>query len=232
MTVDEVRSAFRRSELQDRERLVLDIVRSNAPPSCRLLDVGCYVGHFLEHLRRCRPDMRLTGVDASMDHLAASRVVFDLDAAVSQTSVYQLAFADEAFDCVTFQEVIEHLDRPVDAVREINRVLRPGGLLVLSTPNANGGAWRLILSSLKSRLTGGPGYHAAGNAIYFESSPWNRHIFAWTPTTLNTLLLVNGFEYVAHRFFTENALERLLPQIAAGMVFITRKAGRSPVTLV
>ena len=46
-----------------------------------------------------------------------------------------LPFADATFDVVACVEGIEHLERPVDALREFRRVLRPGGTLVLTTPN-------------------------------------------------------------------------------------------------
>jgi SAM-dependent methyltransferase len=46
-----------------------------------------------------------------------------------------LPFTDAAFDAVACVEGIEHLERPVDALREFHRVLRPGGTLVLTTPN-------------------------------------------------------------------------------------------------
>lgn len=47
----------------------------------------------------------------------------------------RLPFADASFDYVACVEGIEHLERPVDALREMRRVLRPGGRLVLTTPN-------------------------------------------------------------------------------------------------
>lgn len=51
-------------------------------------------------------------------------------------SVPPIDFPDESFDCVISFQVIEHIRRDVDFVREVSRVLRKGGLFVVSTPNA------------------------------------------------------------------------------------------------
>lgn len=49
----------------------------------------------------------------------------------------RLPFADESFDFVVLQEVIEHLENPAHVVREFNRVLKPGGRWILTTPNSS-----------------------------------------------------------------------------------------------
>ena len=53
-----------------------------------------------------------------------------------QMVVPPLDFADESFDYVVSFQVIEHIEKDVDFVREVNRVLRPGGKFIVSTPNA------------------------------------------------------------------------------------------------
>ena len=52
------------------------------------------------------------------------------------TTVPPLPFGDASFDCVISFQVIEHIERDAEFVREIHRVLRPGGRFVVSTPNA------------------------------------------------------------------------------------------------
>ncbi len=61
-----------------------------------------------------------------------------------------LPFEDGAFDAVACVEGIEHLERPVDALREFRRVLKPGGTLVLTTPNVLhlGSRGRMLLTGL------------------------------------------------------------------------------------
>lgn len=64
-----------------------------------------------------------------------------------------LPFADGSFDSVVSAEGIEHLERPFDFVREVRRILRPGGLFVLSTPNISAlrSRWRYFLTGFHNK---------------------------------------------------------------------------------
>jgi hypothetical protein len=64
--------------------------------------------------------------------------------------------------------------------------------------------------------------------IFFENVEWNRHICAWTPITLNTLLVSNGFEYVNHSFYCSS----FIPEMGEGLAFLVRKRKAAPTTLV
>lgn len=55
----------------------------------------------------------------------------------------KISFEDNYFDCVVMLEVIEHLNNTETSFREIKRVLKPEGLLLISTPNHNSVLWRL-----------------------------------------------------------------------------------------
>ena len=68
--------------------------------------------------------------------------------------------------------------------------------------------------------------------IFFENIEWNRHICAWTPITLNTLLISNGFEYVDHSFYCSSLMQRLFPEMGEGLAFLVRKRKAAPTTLV
>lgn len=59
-------------------------------------------------------------------------------------SVYQLPFPDASFDCVICAEVIEHIPREGEPIRELVRVIAPGGRLILSTPNYGTSVWPTI----------------------------------------------------------------------------------------
>jgi SAM-dependent methyltransferase len=221
------------ADLTERERVALDMANV-ASPRGKLLDVGCYVGRFVKAVTMQYPGVEVWGVDADRDNVDIGRMLLpELAARLERRSVYDLEFASGSFDCVTLQEVLEHVYRPIDAVREINRVLRPGGYLVVTTPNANAAPWRLPFvharRSLRRRL-GKP--RRMGNQLFYANMVWAPHVYAWTPVVLNTLFLTNGFEYVEHRFWGHSRWQKLLPDMSDGMAFLVRKVASPPQTMV
>lgn len=69
-------------------------------------------------------------------HAPAPELLRHPNVSFRQAVVPPLGFADESFDCVISFQVIEHIRHDAEFVREIHRVLRPGGRLILTTPNA------------------------------------------------------------------------------------------------
>jgi SAM-dependent methyltransferase len=104
----------------------------------RLLDVGCGTGHHMRVLARRGFDVAgVDGSQAMLDHARASNPGAELHLA----DVDRLPFADAIFDYALCVEVLRYLRDPRPCVREIARVLRPGGVgLVTATPllNLNG----------------------------------------------------------------------------------------------
>lgn len=99
-----------------------------------LLDAGMGPGRLLEEL--ARRGWAVSGLDISerMVELAAARMPHARGRLV-RGSVTELPFGDASFDAVSASGVIEYVDDPELAIRELVRVLRPGGLAVLSNPN-------------------------------------------------------------------------------------------------
>ena len=91
----------------------------------RLLDVGCGTGHQLA--RWTASGYEVAGVDGSEAMLAEARQN-NPDVELRQTDVQQLPFPDASFDRVTSIEVLRYLPDPTASIREMARVLRPGGV--------------------------------------------------------------------------------------------------------
>lgn len=108
-------------------RATLD--RVALPAGARLLDAGCGSGRTLDELLRYGD---VSGVDVSPDAVRCSRDRGHRDVRVAR--IEQLDFADGAFDVVTCMDVIEHTPDDVRSLRELRRVTRPGGVVVLTVP--------------------------------------------------------------------------------------------------
>jgi len=130
-------SEYQQGSLSHIKQVQLDLLRLH--PGLRLLDVGFGRGEFL---RRCAErGAMITGIDSSEAALEIGRATLRdwPEADLRRADCRQLPFDSNAFDCVYSGDVIEHqsLMDGVTMLREMHRVLRPGGLLLLHTsPNA------------------------------------------------------------------------------------------------
>ncbi len=142
----------------------------------RILDIGCGEGITLERLRRRFPDRHILGLDLLAENVAICK---NHGLPIVQGDVYDLAFADGAFDCCLFMEVIEHLARPERALAEIHRVLKTGGLLLIVFPNDL--MWVLArLATLKIK-----------EAFYDPG-----HVRQWSPRSIRDEVVEHGFEII------------------------------------
>jgi SAM-dependent methyltransferase len=95
----------------------------------RILDVGCGTGHHLTWLRDRGFDV--AGVDGSAEMLAHARSA-NPGVELHQADVEHLPFPDGSFDAVLCVEVLRYLSDPGPCLREAARVLRPGGVLLVT----------------------------------------------------------------------------------------------------
>ena len=101
-----------------------------------ILDIGCGGGRTVRSLAAIATDGKVCGIDHSADSVAVARKVnSDLIAAgrvdIQQSSVSRLPFPDSTFDLVTAVETHYYWPDPVNDLREILRVLKPGGSLAI-----------------------------------------------------------------------------------------------------
>ncbi len=135
----------------------------------RLLDVGCGNGDFLAAMRDL--GWSVSGIDFDREAVAVAREKLGLDVRVAD--LHAASFPDDSFDAVTLHHVLEHLEDPVGALRECARVLKPGGRLVVVTPNGQALGRRLF------------------QALWFPLDP-PRHIHLFSVKTLVWVALTAG----------------------------------------
>lgn len=229
----EIRQLFAAEHAPDR------MVRALAHIEGRtVLDIGCYGGTFVRRALDEDPSLDVIGTDYDAESVRIARAAHpEIADRFSVASVYALERDDASVDCVVLQEVIEHLEGAGAAVKEINRVLRTGGALIVTTPTPY--YWRdaldFVRAELRNRLRPAP---RLSTAMFEASTEWNRHIHCWTPSTLLTLLEVNGFAYDHHEYSADagNRWERLLfrafPFVGPVVVLKVRKVSDAPTRVV
>jgi SAM-dependent methyltransferase len=179
------------------ERLLPRIERYAAPG--RLLDVGCAYGYTLEVARE--RGWEVAGIEpaARVAEAAARRLGVRVD-----PDLIGARLLAGSFDAVTLWDVIEHLPDPRAALLEVARLLRPGGICSLATPDAG---------SLAARVLG---------ARWEERMKMPEHIFFFHRNSLAALLKECGFEpldwtTVGKRMSVEETLTRLVPAAPAAV---------------
>ena len=146
----------------------------------RLLDVGCGEGFFLFNASKAGYTGK--GVEISQDAAAYARKEFSLDVEAKPLEGTQLP--KNYFDVVTMWQVLEHVPYPLMVLKEVHRILKPEGLLVVSTPNIEG-----LLAKI------------------FRRRWWNirrLHINQFTTKTLMNILKNAGFKNISSVSYKES----------------------------
>lgn len=110
-------------------------------PGWRVLDAGCGPGTITLGLARAVAPGRVTGIDIEGSQFAEARDRANrerLSVEFREASVYDLPFQDRYFDAVFSHALLGHLSAPETALRELRRVLKPGGLIGVRAADMGG----------------------------------------------------------------------------------------------
>lgn len=105
-----------------------------------LLDIGCAQGFFL--FSASQAGYTTKGIEISQDAAEYARREFGLD--IEAKPFEELRFPENHFDVVTLWQVLEHVPYPLAILKEVNRILKPRGLVVVSAPNIGGIPARIL----------------------------------------------------------------------------------------
>ncbi|HEY7837223.1 MAG TPA: class I SAM-dependent methyltransferase [Terriglobales bacterium] len=207
--------------------------------SGRLLDIGCSFGVLVEEARRAGFDA--SGLEADLGAAEFARSKFGVE--VFSGRLDQAVFPPGSFDVVVLNDVIEHILDPIPFVTEVRRLLRPGGILLLETPNHRSVHALLFgvankLNNCLRALSGGafdhpwPGYYDFDPTQVVQAG----HVLHFTPRTLQRLLERCGFtnacchgQYSDTRYLLQRLPSRLcLGAAVVVVVQATARLTRSP----
>jgi SAM-dependent methyltransferase len=157
-------------------------------PGNQVLDAACGRGFVLNFLREVS-DCRLVGQDLEYDYVRQARGQLARRAVhLLNGDLCRLPFPDRAFDKVILAEVLEHLGDDRTGLAEAVRVTRPGGMIVISVPNANYPfCWDPINKTLETLF----GAHIAKGPL---AGIWALHVRLYTLDEIEALITGAGLK--------------------------------------
>jgi ubiquinone/menaquinone biosynthesis C-methylase UbiE len=108
------------------------MARIKVQPQDRVLDVGCGTGELLTRLAAKYPEARLAGLDPVPEMLKVARRKLSAKVELRVGWANELPWPDDSFDIVVSCNMFHYITHPVEAVREMERVLRPRGKMVIT----------------------------------------------------------------------------------------------------
>ena len=121
-------------------------------PTSQILDIGCGPGTISAEFSLLTTSGKVTAIDLSEEVIQIARATHptskyqNLEFEVGDT--YRLHFPDNSFDIVYAHQVLQHLSRPIDALREMKRVLTPGGIIAVRDADYGSFTWSPDTSEL------------------------------------------------------------------------------------
>jgi ubiquinone/menaquinone biosynthesis C-methylase UbiE len=190
MTRNEADMAFKK-----RVRTIFEWI--NPQDESFILDCACGRGFYLNMFRYVS-QCRLVGLELDWEIIQKARqnIGHLPGILLNNANIYALPYPDNTFDGVILSEILEHVERDVDGLKEVYRVLKPGGVVAITVPNANYPFWwdpiNKTLETLFNRHIGrGP-----------LAGIWANHVRLYTPEQLRASVLAAGFIIEEERAFT------------------------------
>lgn len=154
----------------------------------KILDLGCGTGYYLFLLSSLPISLNLVGLDNDSKALEEARGSLSKRIKFILSDCAKLPFKDKTFDKVVASEVLEHLQDDRKTLKEVFRILKPGGIFVISTPSIN---YPFFWDPINWTLQ-----HLSGTHIQkgFFSGIWSGHIRLYEKDNLENKFKKVGFK--------------------------------------
>jgi SAM-dependent methyltransferase len=219
MTRNEADMAFKK-----RVQTIFDWI--NPQGDSLILDCACGRGFYLNMFRyvsKCR----LVGLELDWPVIQkAQRNVGHLPKLLlTNANIYQLPYPSDTFDGVILSEILEHVERDVDGLQEVFRVLKPGGVVAITVPHANYPFWwdpinRTLETVFNTHIQHGP-----------LAGIWANHVRLYTQEQLRASVLAAGFAVEEERSFTHHSFP-FIHNLVYGLGKPLLEAGALPQSIV
>ena len=162
-----------------------------------ILDMPCGRGFYL-NMFRYASGCKLVGADLDWPVInKAQRNIGHMPRIMlNNANIYALPYPDNTFDGVILSEVLEHVEHDVDALREAYRVLKPGGVVAITVPNANYPFWWDPINKTLETLFKTHIQHGMFAGI------WANHVRLYTMVQLRASVAAAQFVVEEERSFT------------------------------
>jgi len=151
---------------------IIQIISDLIGTGGKFLDIGCSTGHFLNTAKEY---FDVLGIELAEWSANFARKTYNIE--ILNSTLENCHLQSSSFDVVTFFEVIEHLHDPLTFLKEVNRILKPDGILALSTGNVN---------SLEAKIRGEKWYYFAPKF----------HLYYFSIKTIKEILNQTGFRII------------------------------------
>jgi SAM-dependent methyltransferase len=191
-----------------------------------ILDMPCGRGFYLNMFRYVS-NCRMVGAELDWDVLQkAKRNAGHLPRMMlNNTNIYALPYPDNTFDKIILSEVLEHIEDDVTGLREILRVLKPGGMVAITVPNANYPFWWDPINKTLETL-----FHThIGKGTL--AGIWANHVRLYTRDQLRNSVSESGLMVEEERAFTHHSFPFIhnlvygIRQTPVRVGHVTRKYG-------